>query len=77
MIEKMEKIVSFHRVALDFDKGYLTKVITEEGHGLVSEVESEKMGLVKRVSKQKQGMRWKRLYQTVLAYKVEKKKRKG
>ena len=47
----MRKIVSSHRAALDFDKGYLTKVITEEGYDLVSEVKSEKLGLVKRVTK--------------------------
>ena len=76
MIEKMKKIVSSHRAALDFDKGYLTKVITEEGYDLVSEVKSEKLGLVKRVTKQKAGVRQKRRYQTILAYKVEKKKRK-
>ncbi|KAL7523118.1 hypothetical protein ACHAXR_000032, partial [Thalassiosira sp. AJA248-18] len=29
MIEKMKKVISSHRAALDFDKGFLNKVITE------------------------------------------------
>ena len=75
MIEKMKKIVTSHRAALDFDKGFLTKVRTEEGYDLVSEVKSEKVGLVKMVTKQEAGVRRKSKYQTIGKYFLEKKKR--
>ena len=51
MIEKMKKVISSHRAALDFDKGYLNKVLTAEGYDFVAEVKSEKVGLVKAESK--------------------------
>ena len=51
MIEKMKKVISSHRAALDFDKGYLNKVITAEGYDFVAEVKLEKVGLVKAESK--------------------------
>ena len=65
MIEKMKKIVSSHQAALDFDKGFLTKVRIDEGYDLVSEVKSEKVGLLKTVIKQKEGVRWKSKFQTI------------
>ena len=45
MIEKMKKVVSTHRAALDFDNGFLKKIVTAEGFDLVAEVKSEKKGL--------------------------------
>ena len=59
-----------------FDKGYLNKVITEEGYDLVSEVKSEKLAWVKSVTKKREGVRRKRLFQTFLAYDAKKKKKK-
>jgi len=44
MIEKMKKVVSSHRAALDFDMGFLKKIETKEGFNLVSEVASDKKG---------------------------------
>ena len=35
MIEKMKKVVSSHRAALDHDKSYLDKIIKEEGLDIV------------------------------------------
>mmetsp|Transcript_34846 Transcript_34846/g.78188 ORF Transcript_34846/g.78188 Transcript_34846/m.78188 type:complete len:89 (-) Transcript_34846:236-502(-) len=35
MIEKMKKVVSSHRAALDHDRGYLDKIIKEECFDLV------------------------------------------
>lgn len=54
MIEKMKKVISSHRAALDFDRGFLNKVITAEGFDLVAEVKSEKKGLSKVGKKRKQ-----------------------
>ena len=50
MIEKMKKVVSSHRAALDHDKGYLDKIIKEECFDLVGfVVKSESKSLpVKR-----------------------------
>ena len=75
MIEKMKKIVSSHRAALDFDKAFLTKVRIDEGYDLVAEVKSEKVGLLKTVIKQKAGVRRKNKYQTIGQYFLEKKRR--
>ena len=47
MIEKMKKVISSHRAALDFDKGYLNKVVTPDGYDFVAEVKSEKKSLIK------------------------------
>ena len=41
MIEKMKKVISSHRAALDFDKGFLEKIVSAEGFDLVKEVKSE------------------------------------
>ena len=41
MIEKMQKIVSSHRAALDFDAGYLNKILKKEGFDVVAVVKSE------------------------------------
>ena len=41
MIEKMQKIVSSHRAALDFDAGYLNSILKEEGFDVVAVVKSE------------------------------------
>ena len=48
MIEKMKKVISSHRAALDFDRGFLDKIVTEEGFDLVAEVKSEKKSLSKK-----------------------------
>ena len=48
----MKMVISSHRAALDFDKGYLNKVVTAEGYDFVAEVKSEKKGLVKMEDKQ-------------------------
>ena len=42
MIEKMKKVVSSHRASLDFDRGYMNKIVAEDGFDWVSEVKSEK-----------------------------------
>ena len=47
MIEKMIKIVSSHRAALDFDRRYLDRIITKEGFSLVDYLKSESKGLSK------------------------------
>ena len=47
MIEKMKKVISSRRVALDFDKGYLKKVKMLDGYDFVAEVKSEKQSLIK------------------------------
>ena len=77
MIKKMKIIVKSHRCALDFDRGFLNKVIDAEGYDFVAEVKSEKLGSVKAVTKKREGVQKKRLFQTFLAYKVEMKKQKG
>ena len=38
MIEKMKKVVSSHRAALDHDRGYLDRIIKEEGLDIVRAV---------------------------------------
>jgi len=48
MIEKMKKVISSHRAALDFDRGFLDKIVTEEGFDLVAEVKSERKSLSKK-----------------------------
>ena len=48
MIEKMRKIVSSHRAALDFDAGYLSKILKEEGLDVVAVVKSEKKTVPKK-----------------------------
>ena len=75
MIEKMKKIVSSHRAALDFDRSFLTKVRIEEGYDLKAEVKSKKVGLMKTVVKKLGGVRRKRKYQTIGKFFVEKKRR--
>ena len=44
VVGKTKKVISSHRAALDFDMGYLNKVITAEGYDFVSEVKLEKLG---------------------------------
>ena len=66
----MKKVSSSHCADLDFDKGYLNKVIIVEGHDFVSEVKSKKPGLVNAKSK-RGGTRRKRQYQTRLSYEIE------
>ena len=41
MIEKMKKVISSHHASLDFDKGFLEKVVCADGFNLVGEVKSE------------------------------------
>ena len=42
MIERMKKVISSHHAALDFDQGFLIRIITVEGlDSLLSEVKSE------------------------------------
>ena len=43
MIEKTKKVISSYRAALDFDKGYLNKLITVEGYNFVSKVNSDNL----------------------------------
>ena len=40
-------LISSHRADLDFDKGYLNKVVTPEGCDFVAEVKSERNSLNK------------------------------
>ena len=47
MIEKMKKVISSHRAASDFDRGFLNKMITADGYDFVAEVKSERVSLVK------------------------------
>ena len=47
MIEKIKEVISSHRSALDFDKGYLNKVKMLDGYDFVAEVKSEKQSLIK------------------------------
>ena len=47
MIEKMKKVVSSHRAALDFDAAFIKKVAVAEGFDLVAEIKSEQKGLSK------------------------------
>ena len=54
MIEKMIKIMSSHRAALDFDRGYLDRIITGEGFSLVDELKSESKGLSKNNKRKRQ-----------------------
>ena len=54
MIEKMKKFISSHRAALDFDRGFLNKIVTEEGFDLVAEVKSEKKSLSKKGKRKRQ-----------------------
>ena len=54
MIEKMKKVISSHRAALDFDRGFLDKIVTEEGFDLVAEVKSEKKSLSKKGKRKRQ-----------------------
>ena len=54
MIEKMKKVISSHRAALDFDRGFLNKIVTEEGFDLVAEVKSEKKSLSKKGKRKRQ-----------------------
>ena len=76
MIEKMKTIVKSHRCALNFDRGFLNKVIAVDGYHFVAEVKSEKLGLAKLVTKKREGVRKKRLFLTFLEYKIEMKRRK-
>ena len=54
MIEKMKKFISSHRAALDFDRGFLNKIVTEEGFDLVAEVKSGKKSLSKKGKRKRQ-----------------------
>ena len=54
MIEKMKKVISSHRAALDFDRGFLNKIVTEEGFDLVAEVKSGKKSLSKKGKRKRQ-----------------------
>ena len=42
MIEKMKKVISSHRAAFHFDRGYLNKIVTGEGFDLVAKVKPER-----------------------------------
>ena len=72
MIEKMKKVISSHRAALDFDKGYLNKVVTPDGYDFVAEVKSEKISLIK-IEGRSGGARRER--QTTLDLSLKKKQR--
>ena len=48
MIEKMQEIVRSHRAALDFDAGYLNRILKEEGFDVVAVVKSEKKTVPKK-----------------------------
>ena len=54
MIDKMVKIVSSHRAALDFDKGYLNNIVTDEGFNLVGELNSESKNLSRTKKRKRQ-----------------------
>ena len=54
MIEKMIKMVSSHRAALDFYRGYLDRIIDEEGFSLVDEIKSKSKGLSKNNKRKRQ-----------------------
>ena len=50
----MIKIVSSHCAALDFDRGYLDRIIAEEGFSLVGDIKSKSKGLRKNNKKKRQ-----------------------
>ena len=69
----MKKVISSHRAALDFDKGYLNKVKTVDGYDFVAEVKSEKQSLIKLESgSEKQGGARRRRIQPQFPYKNKK-----
>ena len=76
MIEEMKKVISSHRATLDFDKGYLNKVVTAEGYDFMTEVKSEKVGLV-RVKDNQGGARKKRQTLLEISKIVKKQKSSG
>ena len=43
----MKKVISSHRAALDFDKGYLNKVKMVDGYDFLAEVKYEKQSFIK------------------------------
>ena len=43
----MKKVISSHRAALDFDTGFLNRVVTKAGYDFVAEVKSERKSLIK------------------------------
>ena len=50
----MIKIVSSHCAALDFDRGYLDRIIAEEGFSLVGDIKSKSKGLRKNNKRKRQ-----------------------
>ena len=54
MIEKMIKMISSHRADLDFYRGYLDHIITEEGFSLVGELKSKSKGLSRNKKRKRQ-----------------------
>ena len=69
----MNKVISSHRAALNFDKGYLNKVKTVDGYDFMAEVKSEKQGLIKLESeREKRGGARRRRIQPQLPYKNKK-----
>ena len=44
MIEKVKIIVKSHRCALDFDRGFLNKVVAVDGYNFVTEVKTKNWG---------------------------------
>ena len=50
----MIKMTSSHRAALDFNRGYLDRIIAEEGFSLADEIKSESKGLINNNKRKRQ-----------------------
>ena len=50
----MIKMASSHRAALDFNRGYLDRIIAEEGFSLADEIKSESKGLINNNKRKRQ-----------------------
>ena len=50
----MKKVISSHQAALDFDRGFLNKIVIAEGFDLVAEVKSGKKSLSKKGKRKRQ-----------------------
>ena len=75
ILSRLSTLISSHRAALDFDKGYLNKIKTADGYNFVAELKSEKQSLIKlEYGSEKRGGERRRRIQPQYPYKNKKQK---